>query len=768
MMQHWCFEAYEGGREGLRKTLEWKDCYAVEREKMGDGSEGELSARADFAALRGLHAKQASDLGEKEWCASNGDKIFLIDDHEVRHRYGQAIGLIAASHHWPIEDLCTKLPSQINAPGTFPRDWRVDPVKIACLLRCADAAHIDSRRAPDFMYALIRREGVSAGHWKAQNWLARADIDQADTSGTSLLITSNRDFGKDDVGAWWVAYDAICLIDAELKSTNLLLASRPQKETSPVFKVQRVSGASSPEATSESVRVEGWKPCSAKVHVGNVERLVRNLGGENLYGAADQFDVALRELIQNARDAVVARRSIDPDYVGSIKIQVRFREGGQAYLDVEDDGVGMSERVLTGPLLDFGTSFWISNLVQSEFPGLRSSRFRSVGRFGVGFYSIFMISKSVSISTRRWDAGLEDVRTLDFSNGLTLRPTLSKGRPAQFGSYTSTKVSCCLTETLAYPPTMTIRSGRLGQADMLVAFEDYIAAIVAGIDVCVMFRSSPDEKHTSVHEPIVDTMSSNERLRWLEKISFAKQFGDQHLEGMLPFYADRLRPIYEDGRICGLATLPVHFSTQGDFSSIRTIGGLAVTVHGGNEADFIGFLDYKPNSARRDMSAFTSARPDTLKKWADDQIHLLKASNADPLHWCIVTESLSQLGIDPLPIAHALIAIDGTFVSMNLAQIIEIVRIRGLAIFRSSALNHIETYHREANYENYPTFKPIRNSKFCYLDAERNPGECRRGFMGCLERFAHSQGVELVVEERRNAAQAHFGPMHVLIVTLAK
>jgi hypothetical protein len=284
-----CFEAYEGGNDGLRGTVEWKDSYAVEKERNPLGQDSELCASADFAALRTLHAKQASTLPERAWKAPNGGSIFLIDDYELRTRYGALIGQIAASHHWPIEHVFSRLPAQVNALSTFPRNWRVDPAKVACLLRCADAAHIDSRRAPDFVYALARRQGLSADHWRAQNWLARVDVDQADSSGTSLLFTSNHGFGEGDAGAWWVAYDAVCLVDAEIRDANIVLNSRPQKGISPPFKIQRVSGASLPEVMSKHIRVDGWQPCSAKIHVGNVEALVHRLGGTNLYGENDHL-----------------------------------------------------------------------------------------------------------------------------------------------------------------------------------------------------------------------------------------------------------------------------------------------------------------------------------------------------------------------------------------------------------------------------------------------------------------------------------------------
>ena len=48
--------------------------------------------------------------------------------------------------------------------------------------------------------------------------------------------------------------------------------------------------------------------------------------------------------------------------------------------------MGMSEQVLTGPLLDFGNSFWGSTLASQEFPGLIASGMKAAGRFGIGFF----------------------------------------------------------------------------------------------------------------------------------------------------------------------------------------------------------------------------------------------------------------------------------------------------------------------------------------------------------------------------------------------
>jgi hypothetical protein len=250
-----CSEAYQGGQDAVRSTTAWRDALASELAAHPDDTREKLEQYCDFTAIRLLHARQAKKLGEHEWKSENGgSSFFLIEDGDLRSRYGALIGQIAASHNWSIDDVKSRLRAQVNAPGGWPSEWRVDPIKIACLLRCADAAHLDDRRAPDFLLALIRRSGVSLDHWKAQNWLARVDVDQSDPSQSSLLFTSTHAFKPSDASAWWVACDAVAMLDAEIRASNSLLLSRVQRDScSPAFKMQRVTGANSPTELRKSV-----------------------------------------------------------------------------------------------------------------------------------------------------------------------------------------------------------------------------------------------------------------------------------------------------------------------------------------------------------------------------------------------------------------------------------------------------------------------------------------------------------------------------------
>ena len=212
-----------GGKTVLRSTSEWKD-YMFELSSRSDLSEDEKEKEADFSAIRTLHARYAERLMSVIFKRLNGSSFYILEDDYLRENLGQLIGDIAASHHWDI-DRVSLLPTQINAIPGFPREWRINPLKLACIIRCADAGHIDAGRAPDFLFRILRINGISLDHWKAQNRLAIVDIDQSDPS--FAVITSMRDFSEADFSAWNVAFDAIRVFNNEIKASNSLLEKKP-------------------------------------------------------------------------------------------------------------------------------------------------------------------------------------------------------------------------------------------------------------------------------------------------------------------------------------------------------------------------------------------------------------------------------------------------------------------------------------------------------------------------------------------------------------
>lgn len=99
--------------------------------------------------------------------------------------------------------------------------------------------------------------------------------------------------------------------------------------------------------------------------------------------------VYLRELLQNARDALAARREVD-GLGGTIRIRPLPAEGGEFVLS--DDGVGLTADEVAELLATVGRSSKrdIFDLPRSDY----------LGQFGIGLLSCFMVADEIVIRSR--------------------------------------------------------------------------------------------------------------------------------------------------------------------------------------------------------------------------------------------------------------------------------------------------------------------------------------------------------------------------------
>ena len=386
----------------------------------------EIKREALEATLRARHARQAPQILKRSFKTAMGE-MWLIDDTDVRGHYGGIIGEIAESHSWGVQDIARTLGDRyLGPPPWMPSAWVVDVAKLACLLRVADAAHLDSSRAPCLLRALRTPDGTANLHWEFQARLARPIVVE-----NKLLYSTGLPFGLAEADSWWLAFDALRLVDRELHDVNDYLAekSASQYPRGPL-QIQGVAGIESPKHLSKHVATNGWQPVDARLMISDVTNLIRTLGGTALYG--DDPVIPLRELLQNAADAVRARRVLekrDPTW-GEIVVRQGHDSDG-VWLEVADTGVGMSEKVLLGSLLDFGKSLWSDDFLLLEHPGLAGSHFRPSGRFGIGFFSVFMWGDRVEVVTRRYDEEAAQGRVLVFRRGLSQRPLLRPASPEE-------------------------------------------------------------------------------------------------------------------------------------------------------------------------------------------------------------------------------------------------------------------------------------------------------------------------------------------------
>ena len=701
-----CFEAYSGGRAALRGTLEWRDAYGRLSRTSSDVQN--LEQEADFEALRALHASQAAQLAIKPWVGED-EEFYLIDDRELRESYGRLIGDLASSHHWNLELVVRRFQTRRPPAAFLDADWEVDSLKIACMLRVADAGHMDGTRAPSFLLRILQMNSLSRAHWVAQNRLGRLTVRSDDP--LQLTIASTNPFPRHEAAAWWVAFDLVETFDKELRQCNDVLDTSPGGPRT-TFARKRVAGAGQVGELVKHVETTGWEPTDSTVHVSDVSALVTKLGGEQLYGKdADRLNIALRELIQNAADAICVRRSLDSgEFVGRILIRLRRGMDGGWTLQVDDDGVGMSQSTLTTDLLDFGRSFWASERAAREFPGVHASGYTPIGRFGIGFFSIFMAAKKVNVFSRRFDKGLEDVRCLSFDNGISLRPTLSYDRPDDFGMDLCTRVELELKpDVVENPDQIRIRCNVQGHEEFGVTFGDYVAAMVAGINVPVVVETASGRR--KVHEGYPP--EPEKREEWLGTLSYVSAGVNERAKAGLTQAIPRLREIRDGEKCYGLAAIDVLGQTGGAFLSGKAVGGL-VNPHSRYDDSFVGLIDHVPTTARRDAGEM-AAPQHSIDTWMSGQMALLKKANLSPIESILAGYSICSLGYDPKDVLQGLLVNSQSRTAfMSIHEITEHLK-SGLRLgfLLSPAIgHHLDQFSNKVSISGILTCIVITNGKF--------------------------------------------------------
>ncbi|KNH43444.1 hypothetical protein ACS73_25985 [Pseudomonas lini] len=759
-----CWEAYEGGQDGVRSTVVWKDAYAFELGRNLPVCDAE--AAADFSAIRQMHAHRAAEMVGLSWrVPGRTDEIYLISDESIRMHLGELIGLIAASHHWDIGSVSERLSVQFNSPDFLPYSWTVDPIKIACLLRVADAAHISNARAPDFLLALNRRVGISLNHWLAQNKISGPQRDLSDPTGASVVYTSTMPYLEGEADAWWVAYDTILMIDSEIKACNELLESRTPVVSKP-FQVRTVAGAGRIDSFQSYIRVSGWTPYNTQLHVSDIERLVGSLGGEKLYGDDRKLEVVLRELIQNSRDAIVARRYLDEGYQGRIVVKLVENQAGTLNISISDDGVGMSKSVLTGSFLDFGSSFWSSQFLQSELPGLRSSKFKSIGQFGIGFYSIFMAASAVEVHTRRWRENRSYSCSLCFSKGLTLRPLFKEDKSSKLPTSTSTEirftlVSSVLESDACLPLTSNGRNSVKGR----VPLKEFISALVVGLDVDVFY---------AVENGVLELIHQNIGRGALDCRSVLREIGCGHkyplgvdaLEAEIAEVSPRMRVIEEDGRILGYAALASKLDSDSKMLGVRTIGGMVASNSNRSESSIVGYIECSPKTASRDINGFLASEQ-TMKEWAETQLEYFESNSVDDLTRLVVGSRASAFKADVINFARLYVVVGGGGGFFSFDQIAQLAVSIPVGFLLSPFMDgHIETHHDVNQVEGVAHIKPLMNEGWLNFELNGDSPLKPDTIAGYIHRAILKLGFQPHWAISEPTHKVHFGMSRLATVTV--
>ena len=140
-----------------------------------------------------------------------------------------------------------------------------------------------------------------------------------------------------------------------------------------------------------------------------------DLLSHHLYGSPRVY---VRELLQNAVDAITARRAEEPDAPSTGCVIEPPEVTGDGTLRVHDTGIGLTEAQVHELLATIGRS--------SKRDELGFARHEFLGQFGIGLLSCFLVADEIEVLTRA--AGAPTVRW----TGLRRRPVRGQRcRPTQ-------------------------------------------------------------------------------------------------------------------------------------------------------------------------------------------------------------------------------------------------------------------------------------------------------------------------------------------------
>ncbi len=141
-----------------------------------------------------------------------------------------------------------------------------------------------------------------------------------------------------------------------------------------------------------------------------IPKLLPLLTGEHLY---KQREVFIRELIQNSIDAINLRQKIRPDEDFPKTINITFSEimhndNKTKCIRIVDCGVGMDLYKIERYFTSIGRSYYTSEDYAELLDGIEIKS-KPISNFGIGFLSVFLVCKEVSVLTKSFEEESEGI-----------------------------------------------------------------------------------------------------------------------------------------------------------------------------------------------------------------------------------------------------------------------------------------------------------------------------------------------------------------------
>ncbi len=135
-------------------------------------------------------------------------------------------------------------------------------------------------------------------------------------------------------------------------------------------------------------------------------------------------EIFLRELISNSSDACeklryVSQTDSNAPKTNKFQIRIHLNEKNKT-ISIKDNGIGMDDKDMQanlGTIAKSGTEEFIKNM------GDKKGDINQIGKFGVGFYSSFMVSDQVVVRSKKYDSSSGYLWTSDGKGTFSIEET---------------------------------------------------------------------------------------------------------------------------------------------------------------------------------------------------------------------------------------------------------------------------------------------------------------------------------------------------------
>lgn len=354
------------------------------------------------------HARE--DLGIADNMVEEIDALLNLLGPQFR----RDLGLICESHHLnDLNDLKKYKPSQ---PYGNSDAETANLQYCAVLLRTADLLHVTSNRTPSVAFRVINpTDPISQQEWAKQMAVTRVrpklgTDDEGVPSETAPKDTVEvHAYFRNEDGFFGLTSFLSYASDELKKSHEWISNTKKHQNARHEFPWRKIDDS--------NIETEGFIRDTFEFAI-NQTRILDLLTGHTLY---NDTRVVLRELVQNAIDAIRIQHFPDPPTSGKIQLEWDTKD---RTLKVTDNGTGMTQRVISDFLLNVGTSRYQDPEFKKEYP-----TFESISRFGIGVLSTFMVADSVDVITCHPEDEQARQLTLRSVHGKYLIRFLDKSHP---------------------------------------------------------------------------------------------------------------------------------------------------------------------------------------------------------------------------------------------------------------------------------------------------------------------------------------------------